>query len=132
MGESIALSIIRRAIVESGKTPDEVRWEALPGERRIEIDVPIRGRAYGIAFVTKEEARDLGDALLSPNARNEKLKLLRLGPSGETRVVLLFQANYEYDDAQVSSTLPSSRQAELELLRDARDFVTFAETRGFP
>ena len=55
----------------------------------------------------------------------------RDGGDGETHVVLLYQANYLYDDLTGEGHEQTTVTCENALSRDVRDFVTYARAHGF-
>jgi vacuolar-type H+-ATPase subunit F/Vma7 len=99
-------------------------------ERRA-IDVGVQGHEYGVVYVTEDDAQKLGDAIPPPNRQEEKLRLVRAGADGETRLVLLYQTNYRYDDLVGETHEQTTITAERQLTRDVQDFITHARTRRF-
>jgi hypothetical protein len=132
LDERRAIEVIRRAVglVEGGR-PVPGRDVDLVNGRTIRIDVGIEGHEYGIAYVTDEDSQALGTAIPPPNKQDEKLRIMRAGPDGEVRVVLLYQNNYRYDDLVGESHEQTTITAERELTRDVQDFVTYARTQKF-
>ena len=132
LDERRALEVIRRAVKAEGADPAPGRDEPLSGtSKTLHIDVAIQGHAYGIAYISSEDAQTLGDALPAPNKKDEKLKLMRTGADGETHVVLLFQQNYLYDDLTGSAHEQTTISAESALARDTQDFVTHARSQKY-
>jgi hypothetical protein len=131
LDERRAIEVIRRAIKNEGAEPDVGRDEPLvSGGKTVHIDVGIRGHAYGVAYITSEEAEALGTAIPSPNKPDEKLKLVRAG-DGETHIVLLYQQNYRYDDLAGEVHEKTTVTAENALARDVQDFITHARTQKY-
>jgi len=132
LDERRALEVIRRALKSEGVDPAPGRDEPLAGtSKTLHIDVGVQGHAYGIAYISAEDAQDLGDALPAANKKEEKLKLVRTGADGETHVVLLFQQNYRYDDLTGAAHEQTTITAESALARDAQDFVTHARSQKY-
>ncbi len=132
LDERRAIEVIRRAVKNEGVDPAPGRDEPLGGtSQALHIDVGVEGHAYGIAYVTAEDARALGAALPAPNKKDESLKLVRVGADGDTYVVLLFQQNYVYDDLNGAGHEQTTIAAESALARDAEDFITRARSKKY-
>ncbi len=107
--------------------PAAARDETLASSGKpIRIDVSIEGKKFGLVYVSDDDKTALGDAIPPPNQKDEKLKLARAGANGDIRLVLLYQSNYRYDDLVGEGHEQTTITAESELMRDARDFVTYA------
>jgi hypothetical protein len=131
LDERRAIEVIRRAIKNEGMEPTAGREEVLTTGKPIHIDVGVVGHAFGVAYISQDEADALGAAIPSANKKDAKLKLVRAGQEGETRVVLLFQQNYLYDDQLGEAHEQTTIAAESSLARDVQDFVTYARSQKF-
>jgi len=132
LDERRAIEVIRRAIKNEGENPDSGRDEPLfNGGKPLHIDVGVKGHAYGIAYISSEDAEALGTALPTANKKDEKLKLVRAGADGEIHVVLLYQQNYLYDDLTGEAHEKTTITAESALARDVQDFVTYARSQKY-
>jgi len=131
LDERRALEVIRRAVAQEGVQPAPARDVELRNGKTLRVDVSIDGREFGIAYISDEDVDNLGDAIKPPNGPDEKLRLERVGPDGEVRIVLLYQANYRYDDLAGESHEFTTITAERTLTRDVRDFITYAKTKKF-
>ncbi|AKT39173.1 hypothetical protein [Chondromyces crocatus] len=132
LDERRALEVIQRAITQEGAQPAPGRDVTLLSTgATIHIDVGVRGRDYGVVYVTEEDAAKLGPAIPPANRQDEKLRLVRAGEDGEVRLVLLYQTNYRYDDLVGESHEQTTITAERQLTRDVQDFITHARTRKF-
>ena len=137
LDERRAIEVIRRAIKAEGADPDAGRDEAIggggggSGGKTLHVDVGVQGHAYGVAYISSEDARDLGDAIPPPNKKDEKLKTVALGADRETHVVLLYAQNYVYDDLTGDAHEQTTITAESALARDVQDFVTHARSRKY-
>ncbi|AUX34982.1 MULTISPECIES: hypothetical protein [Sorangium] len=132
LDERRAIEVIRRAMVREGAQPALGREVALVSGGKVRVDVGVQNRSYGVVYVTEEDAQALGAALPPPNGRDEKLRIVRGGPDGAVRIVLLYQQNYLYDDLVGESHERTTITAERELTRDVQDFITYARTQKFP
>lgn len=130
--EHRALELIVRAVRSEGADPVPGRDEPILGsDKVIHVDVGVRNKRYGIAFITPDKADSLGDALPPPNRKDEKLKLKRAGEDGGAHVLLLYQQNYLYDDLSGDAHEQTTITAESTLTRDVRDFMVHARARAF-
>jgi hypothetical protein len=132
LDERRAVEVIRRAIVAEGARPVGSRDEKLASGKTLRIDVGVDGHGYGVSYVTTDEATQLGDAIPPRNQKDEKLKLVRVGKDGEIRIVLLYQANYLYDDLAGEEHEQTTITCERSLARDVQDFISHAKGQHFP
>lgn len=131
LDERRAIEVIRRAMAQEGAKPVLGRQIDLVSGAKVRIDVGVQSRSYGVVYVTEEDAQALGAAIPPPNGRDEKLRIVRGGPDGAIRIVLLYQQNYLYDDLVGESHERTTITAERELTRDVQDFITYARTQKF-
>jgi len=132
LDERRAIEVIRRAIKNEGAEPGPGRDEPIASNGKIlHLDVGVEGHAYGVAYVTSEDAEALGAAIPAANHKDEKLKLVRVGADGETHVVLLFQQNYRYDDLAGEAHEQTTIATESTLARDVQDFITHARSQKY-
>ncbi|WP_437660650.1 hypothetical protein [Sorangium sp. So ce1182] len=131
LDERRAIEVIRRAMVQEGAQPVPGREVDLVSGRKVRIDVGVQSRTYGIVYVTEEDAQALGAAIPPANGQDEKLRIVRGGPDGAIRIVLLYQNNYRYDDLIGESHERTTISAERQLTRDVQDFITYARTQKF-
>lgn len=131
LDERRAVEVIRRAIVAEGARPAGPRDEKLASGKTLRIDVGVDGHGYGVAYVTTDEQAQLGDAIPPRNQKDEKLKLARVGKDGEIRIVLLYQANYLYDDLAGEEHEQTTITCERSLARDVQDFISHAKGQHF-
>jgi hypothetical protein len=129
LDERRAVEIIRRAVADEGVRPAPARDVDYREGKMLRIDVGVEGHDYGIAYISLEDAEKLGDTIPRRNNTNERLHIARAGQDGETRVVLLYQDNYFYDDLAGESHEQTTITAESALSRDVRDFITHAKAK---
>ena len=98
LDERRAIEVIRRGIQAESANPAPGRDVKISTGATIHVDVGIEGHDYGIAYISIDDAHKLGSAIPPPNKKDERLRLERGGDDGETRIVLLYQDNYLYDD----------------------------------
>jgi len=132
LDERRALEVIQRAVKNEGVDPAAGRDVKLTGNaKQIHIDVGIAGKDYGIAYVSTDDAQKLGDAIPPAAKKDERLRLVRAGDDGETRIVLLYQDNYLYDDLSGEGHEQTTISVERALTRDVQDFITHARTQKY-
>jgi hypothetical protein len=132
LDERRALEVIGRAVKNEGVDPAPGRDVKLTGgTKEIHIDVGIAGKDYGIAYVSANDAQKLGDTIPRANKKDERLRLVRAGDDGETRIVLLYQDNYLYDDLAGEGHEQTTISVERALTRDVQDFITHARTQKY-
>ncbi len=132
LDERRALEVIRQAVKNEGVDPAAGRDAKLTGGTKdIHIDIGIAGKDYGIAYISADDAQKLGDAIPHANKKDERLRLVRAGDDGETRIVLLYQDNYLYDDLSGEGHEQTTISCERALTRDVQDFITHARTQKY-
>lgn len=131
LDERRALEVIRRAVTAQGERPSAGRAVKLPSGKSLFVDVGLEGHAYGIAYVTADDAEKLADGIPPRNGEDERLRLIRAGDDGQIRVVLLYQENYRFDDLEGEAHEQTTIACEAQLTRDVRDFLTHARTKKF-
>jgi hypothetical protein len=104
------------------------RSVALPGGKTLEVDVGAAGKRYGVAYVTANERRELGNAVPMPEpGMEDALHLVHgRGEDGDARVLVLHDTSYLYDDQIGEEHESTVLTAENKLERDVRDFVVRA------
>jgi hypothetical protein len=132
LDERRAIEVIRKAVDAEGATPAPGRDVTLVNGTTLRVDVSIGKHEYGIAYITAEDQQKLGKAIPPPNQKDERLRLARAGDEGLTRVVLLYQENYLFDDLAGESHEQTAITCESALMRDVRDFITYARTQKYP
>src|SRR5262249_13311708 len=89
LDERRAIEVIRRAIQNESANPAPGRDIKISNGTTVHIDVGIEGHEYGIAYISIDDAAKLGSSIPPPNKKDERLRLMRGGDDGETRIVLL-------------------------------------------
>jgi hypothetical protein len=117
--ERRARGLIEQALSDNGMRPKQGRVVDLPGGTKLVEEMAIDGEVYGVAYVTAQEAAQLGDAVPAYQADNDQLRLVQ--GSGGAIVLVLYEQNYRYDAGDEHST--NIITAEKKLSRDVSDFV---------
>jgi hypothetical protein len=132
LDERRALEVIQRAVKNEGVDPAAGRDVKLTGGgKELHIDVGVAGKDYGVAYISVDDAQKLGDAIPPAAKKDERLRLVRAGDDGETRIVLLYQDNYRYDDLAGEGHEQTTISVERALTRDVQDFITHARTQKY-
>jgi hypothetical protein len=131
LDERRAVEVIAKAVQLEGERPSPGRDVQLTSGKTLHVDVSIDGKDFGIAYITTDDAQQLGDAIPPRNKKDERLRLTRAGSDGEIRIVLLYQENYLYDDLAGEVHEQTTITAERGLTRDVQDFVTYAHTQKY-
>jgi hypothetical protein len=132
LDERRAIEVIRRAMRGEGVDAIEGRDVKIqPSGKTLHVDVGVQGREYGIAYITQDDMHELKDAIPPPNKKDERLRILRAGDDGETRIVVLYQDNYLYDDLVGEGHEQTTIQVEGQLTRDVQDFLVHAKTQRY-
>jgi hypothetical protein len=130
LDERRAIEVIRKAIAAEGGQPAAGRDAKLPAGKTIHVDVGVEGQKYGIAYVTADDLTELGDAIKPANKKDENLRVERVDDE-ETRIVVLYQSNYIYDDLAGDTHEQTAITAEKALARDVQDFITYARRKAY-
>jgi hypothetical protein len=131
LDERRAIEVIRRAVSAEGARPGGPRDVELVNGATLHVDVSVADKQYGIAYVTTDEARELGNSIPVRNQKDEKLKIAPAGETGMTKIVLLYQVNYLYDDLAGEEHEQTAITCERYLTRDVQDFITYARAKKF-
>ena len=110
------------------------RTIVLPGNKSLEVDVSATGHKYGVAYVTGNERRELGNAVPMPQpGMEDALHLVRgTGADAEAKILVLHDTNYLYDDQVGEGHEATVLTAENKLERDVRDFIVRAHAEKWP
>jgi len=116
--ERRARAIIEKAILDSGSKPQQPRVVKV-NARELTMDMAIAGGPYGVAYITRAEAKQLGDVLPRRDPDSDQLRLVR-GEDGAV-VLIVWEVDYRFDFS--SSHSATAVAAEGKLKRDVADFV---------
>jgi hypothetical protein len=134
LDERRAVEIIIRAFHDEKDRPVPGRKVDITQDKKLEIDVASQGKKYGVAYVAVNERLQLGQALPPRDpARGDALQLVRgLGSEFDSRILLLYDSDYQYDDQVGAERTESAITAERKLERDVRDFLVRAHAERWP
>lgn len=134
LDERRAVQVIAQAFHDERDAPVPGRSIQLADGKSLEVDVMSDGKKYGVAYLTPNERQALG-ASLPPRApeMGDALQLIHgSGPDAETRVLILHDSEYRYDDQVGTAHEETTITAERRLARDVRDFLVRAHAERWP
>jgi hypothetical protein len=134
LDERRAVEIIARAFRDERDSPAPGRRVEIADGKTLNIDVGSDGHKYGVAYVTANERRELGDALPSRDpSMGDALQLVSgIGDEASSRILVLHDVDYVYDDQVGTGREETVITAERKLARDVRDFLVRAHAEKWP
>lgn len=134
LDERRAIEIIVRAFHAENARPVPGRKLQLARGRALDVDVGADKHRFGVAYVTLSERESLGMALPPRDAaKGEALQLITgLGRDADTRILVLYDAEYMYDDHIGTEREATALTAERKLERDVKDFLVRARAERWP
>jgi hypothetical protein len=155
------VGVIVRAIRAAGMKPAPGREVKLTTGGSIFVDVRVEGHEFGIAYIDQNDLKWFGGSIPPyGNDPQQRLRIVRGGADGETRILLLYYQAYDYrarpgrdrtldvttlgvglapqlgvglTQLAVESDLDDKRKAESErkLTLDAQKFIDYARAKNF-
>lgn len=134
LDERRATQVIIRAFYDQRDAPVPGRSVQLVGGKAVRVDVGSKGRKYAVAYVTAAERAALGSALPPRDpSMGDALQLVRgADDESDTRILLLYDEDYLYDDHIGTEHEETTIAAEKKLARDVRDFLVRAHAERWP
>ncbi len=134
LDERRAVQVIAQAFHDEHDAPVPGRPVTIAEGKPLEVDVMSDGRKYGVAYVTPNERQALGNALPARAPElGDALQLVHgVGADAETRVLILHDTDYRYDDQVGTAHEETTITAERRLARDVRDFLVRAHAERWP
>jgi len=134
LDERRAVQVIAQAFHDEHDAPVPGRPVQLAEGKPLEVDVMSDGHKYGVAYVTPNERQALGAALPAKGAEmGDALQLVHgTGADAETRILVLHDTDYRYDDQVGTAHEETTITAERRLARDVRDFLVRAHSERWP
>lgn len=134
LDERRAVQVIAQAFHDEHDAPVPGRGVAIAEGKTLEVDVMSDGRKYGVAYVTPNERQALGTALPAKSPElGDALQLVHgVGDDANTRVLVLHDTDYRYDDQVGTAHEETTITAERRLARDVRDFLVRAHAERWP
>jgi hypothetical protein len=131
--EPHAVSIIMRVFRELGVDPERNRIIHFgDNASELRLDVAAKGKQFGIAYITWQDADKLGDALPRRRDPDTLIVVRGIGEDADARAVLLYAGDYMQDDLSGEEHTSTTIAAEGKLERDAKDVVRKALHEGWP
>lgn len=134
LDERRAVQVIAQAFHDERDAPVPGRAIQIAEGKSLEVDVMSDGHKYGVAYVTPNERAAMGSALPAKAAdMGDALQLVHgIGADAETRVLILQDTDYRYDDQVGTAHEETTITAERKLARDVRDFLVRAHSERWP
>jgi hypothetical protein len=103
------------------------------GKKPLRVDVAAAGHRFGIAYVTHEDATELGDAIPKYDPDSDALVVVdAIDKGGVWHVLLLYDRAYLSDDLEGEAHSATSIAAERKIDRDGKDFLVKAQHEQWP
>jgi hypothetical protein len=127
--ERRAAEILSRVFKEGNFEPDPGHAIALTSRGAVlSLDVVAGGHKFGVAYVTREEAQQLGDALPKFDPESDALVIVEgIEKDVGWHALLMYDRAYLSDDLEGEGHSVTSIAAEKKIERDARDFMVKAQ-----
>lgn len=134
LDERRAVQVIAQAFHDEKDAPVPGRGVQIAEGKTLEVDVMSDGRKYGVAYLTPNERQALGAALpaKAPDMGDALQLVHGVGADAETRVLVLHDTDYRYDDQVGTAHEETTITAERRLARDVRDFLVRAHAERWP
>lgn len=128
------MQVIAQAFHDERDAPVPGRAIPIADGKTLEVDVMSDGHRYGVAYVTSNERAGLGAALpaRAPDMGDALQLVHGIGADAETRVLILHDTEYRYDDQVGTAHEQTTITAERRLARDVRDFLVRAHSERWP
>jgi hypothetical protein len=127
--EDRARELIARTFREAGVPSEADRMVGVGREgQTVRLEVAAAGRTFGVAYLTEDDWKKLGDSL---PARGKGGSLLVAPGDGGTKILCLFASDYAEDDSAGDGHGASTVAADRRLARDVKDFLHHAEEQAW-
>jgi hypothetical protein len=131
--EPHAVSIMARVFRELGLEPVRNRMIHFgSNDAELRLDVAAKEKRFGIAYITWQDADQLGDALPRRRDPDAILVVRGNGDDDDVHAALLFAADYMQDDLSGEAHTATSIAAEKKLELATRDILRRAQHEGWP
>jgi hypothetical protein len=98
----------------------------------LNLDIVASGHQYGVAYLTRDEAKAVGDVVPKYDPESDQLVVVDgVGESAGWHALVLYDRAYLSDDLEGESHSATTIAAEKKIERDARDFVLKAKNAGW-
>ncbi len=128
-----AQDVIARTFQEEGVNPELNRPVKLSADQTVKLEAAAAGHKFGVAYLTREEAKDLGALLPRHDRKSDALVVVPgIGDDADAHVLVLWNTDYMQDDLSGEAHSETSIAAERKIARDVRDFLVEAQHEGWP
>ncbi len=134
LDEPHAVSIMARVFRELGLEPVRNRIIKFgPNDAELRLDVAAKDRRFGIAYITWQDADQLGDVAAPSGAiRTQSSSCRATATTTDVHAALLFAADYMQDDLSGEQHTSTAIAAEQKLELATRDVLRRAEHENWP
>lgn len=101
------------------------------GDGQLKLDVAAKGKQFGIAYITWQDADKLGDALPKRRDPDAIIIVHGNGQDADVHAALLFAADYMQDDLSGEAHTSTSIAARQKLELATRDILRRAQHEGW-
>jgi len=128
-----AVAVMARVFREFGLEPVRNRLIHF-GQKdgQLNLDIASKQRRFGIAYISWQDADQLGDELPKRHDPNAILVVRGAGEDDDVRAALLFAADYMQDDLSGEEHTSTAIAAEQKLELATRDVLRRAEHESWP
>jgi hypothetical protein len=131
--EPHAVSIMAHVFRELGLEPVRNRMIRFgPNDAELRLDVAAKEKRFGIAYITWQDADQLGDSLPRRRDPDAIIVVRGNGDDDDVHAALLFAADYMQDDLSGEAHTATSIAAEKKLELATRDILRRAQHEGWP
>ena len=131
--EPRAQEVIARTFQDAGIDVEANRVVSVGATQKVKLEVAAAGHKYGVAYLTREEMKQLEGLLPKHEGDEGALVILPgAGPDEGTHILALWETDYMQDDLSGASHSATEIAAEQRLARDVRDFLQKAKAEQWP
>jgi hypothetical protein len=133
LDEPHAVQIMASIFRDFGLDPVRNRMIAFgpDGQQQLKLDVAAKGKQFGIAYITWQDADKLGDALPKRRDPDAIIIVHGAGDDSDVHAALLFAADYMQDDLSGEAHTSTSIAARQKLELATRDILRRAAHEGW-
>lgn len=131
--EPRAQEVIARTFQAEGLDVEANRLVSVGATQKVKLEVAAAEHKFGVAYLTREEVKELGGLL--PKHESDEGALVVLpgaGPDDGAHVLALWETDYMQDDLSGEAHSATEIAAERRLARDVRDFLQKAKAEQWP
>lgn len=131
LDEPHAVQIMASIFRDFGLDPVRNRMISFGQDGQLKLDVAAKGKQFGIAYITWQDADKLGDALPKRRDPDAIIIVHGSGDDSDVHAALLFAADYMQDDLSGEAHTSTSIAARQKLELATRDILRRAAHEGW-